>query len=153
MSDVLDFIPEVTIKNVIKLSHTKMLEGLRPYVLEKIPEGLIGNEEGIREADRLIGRFANLYSYLIYLQSHVHSEASRHKLMGDDGEYEVLTRKKTSLYELARGVRYKQEACSRMLTARLSEESDDDVFDKPDYKGRVQREQNRRLTGWDAVKS
>ncbi len=145
------YVPEVTIKNVDKLSMLKILQGLEPYCLEPIPEGIIDNPDGVKIVDRLIGRFANLYVYMMFLYGHLNSEANRFKIMGDDAEYTIATKKKDAIFELARGVHYKQEACSRMLTALLREVDDDQVFDQPAHGARRAKEQQRRMSGWDAV--
>lgn len=148
------FIPAVTVNNVIEMGYKEMLEGLEPFVLEEIPEGAAGSPEALLAADRLIGRFANLYSYLIYLFSHVSNEANRMKLMGDNEVYSILTRKKDSLYELARAVRYKHEACSRMLTAHNMAESEE-VFDRVDHQARAKRaapKKGKRMKAWEAVR-
>lgn len=149
------YVQEVTIDNVVKMEMKKVLKALEPHCLELVPEGIIENPDGVKIIDRLIGRFANLYVYMMFLYGHLNSEAQRLKLIGDDDESVALTRKKDAIFELARGVHYKQEACSRMLTALLREVDDDQILDRPNHEGRRKAEEARRgpktMSGWNAV--
>ena len=131
-----DHIPAVTIRNVARLPFRRMLEGLEPYVLERVPEGLGMDTDAIQETDRLIGRFSNLYAYLMYLFSFIANEALLAKSLGDDDLYSSLVRKKEALYELARAVRYKHEACSRMITIAFNQAEEAMPFDRVDTKAR-----------------
>lgn len=147
-----EYIPEVTVENIDELSMVDVLRGIKPYCLEPVPEGIIDHPDGVKIVDRLIGRFANLYAYLMFLYGHLNSESNRLKLIGDDMGYSISVKKKDSIFEIARAVRYKQEACSRMLTALLREADDDEVFDQPNHGNRMKKEQDRRrVSGWNAV--
>lgn len=146
---------DITINNVIDVKFSEFLDGLRPILTEEIPEGTRGDPEALTEIDRLIGRFANTYSYLITLYSVVANEANRLKMIGNQTEYHIMMRKKESLFEFARAIRYKQEACSRMLTMHMAM-TEDDVFDQVDYKGRakkVKAKKSGRVSrgGWKSV--
>jgi len=141
-----EYIPSVTVKNVTKMKFSEMLTLLKPYVLEFIPEGILGDQDAYGEIERLLGRFANIYAYLMYLYSHVANETNRAKHADDTVRKDMLTQKKNALFELARAVRYKHEACSRMLTAALGQEKHNAVFETADIKSRV-----RKVGGWEAV--
>lgn len=145
-------IPNVTAQNVVALPFKDMLKGLEPYVLEPVPEGAAGDAEALHAIDRLIGRFANLYTYMIFLYSVVAHESLAMKLLGDDTAYSILQRKKDALYELARGVRYKHEACSRMLTAHITGQEGKAPFDRIDHQARAQKAGKKSMHGWEAVK-
>lgn len=149
----MSYIPDVTAENVSEIPFNEMMRGLRSYVLEEVPEGTNADPEVLQDIDRLIGRFANLYSYLIYLYAVVANEANRLKLIDAGESYKLMVRKKDALYELARAVRYKHQACSRMLTAYQEEESPSHPpFDRADYQGREKRQKERRqVKGWNHV--
>lgn len=142
-----DYIPNVTIDNVTTLSFTDMLIALKPYTQERIPEGVSHSAEAYTDIEQMIGRFANVYSYLIYLYAYVANSVNIAKRKGDTERKEALTRKKDALYELARAVRYKHEACSRMLTAALNY-NESQVFERPDGKAREKQAETRRMHGW-----
>ena len=146
-----DYIPTVTIKNVAVMPFNKMLKALQPYALEIIPEGIQQDPDAYQEIERLIGRFANIYSYMIYLYAYLANQVNKAKLVGDMSLKDKMIRKRDAMYELARSVRYKHEACSRMLTAALGYD-EGKVFERPDGKGREERAGKRKkMRGWDSV--
>jgi hypothetical protein len=146
--DYSDYIPKVTIKNVTRISFKKMLLALKPYTQEHIPEGILHDPDAYTEIERLIGRTANLYAYLMHLYAYVANETTRAKLVGDTELKDKLMRKRDALFELGRAVHYKQEACSRMLTAALG--YDKGVFERVDGKAREEQADGRKkMRGWD----
>lgn len=146
-----NYIPTVTVRNVVGMTFKDMLEALHPYVLEEVPEGILQDADAYQEIERLIGRFSNMYSYLIYLYAHLANQVNVAKRKGNTDKKDRLIRKRDAIYELARAIRYKHEACSRMLTAALGYE-ESQVFEKVDGKGREEKVKNRRtMHGWDAV--
>lgn len=147
MMDSSNYIPKVTIDNVTKMPFKKMLLALQPYTQEHVPEGVLHDPDAYTEIERLIGRLANIYAYLIHLYAYVANQVNVSKRKGDSERREKLTRKKDALYELARAVRYKHEACSRMLTAALNY-NEKQVFERPDGKAREETAETRRLHGW-----
>lgn len=146
-----DYIPTVTINNIIKIPFKKMLLALKPYVLEHVPEGILQDPEVYVEIERLIGRLSNIYSYMIYLYSYVANAVNTAKLAGDLDQKDKLIRKRDAIYELARSVRYKHEACSRMLTAALGYE-EGKVFERVDGKAREEKARGKKkMKGWDHI--
>jgi len=146
-----NYIPRVTIKNVTKMPFKKMLLALQPYTQEHIPEGILGDPDAYIEIERLIGRTANIYAYMMHLYAFVANEVNRAKLAGNTEAKDRLMRKRDALYELGRAVRYKQEACSRMLTAALGYD-EKKVFEKVDGKAREeQAESRKKMPGWEAI--
>lgn len=148
-----DYIPTVTIKNVTGMGFKKMLLALKPYTQEHIPEGILGDPDAYIEIERLIGRTANIYAYMVYLQAYVANQVNVAKRAGDIEKKESLIRKRDALYELARAVKYKHSACSRMLTAALGYEEEKKVFERPDGKAREEKAKDkfkdRKMRGWD----
>ncbi len=146
-----DYIPTVTIKNVKKMPFNTMLKALNPYVLEHVPEGILQDPDVYQEIERLIGRFSNIYSYMIYLYAYLANQVNKAKLAGDTELKDRMIRKRDAIYELARSVRYKHEACSRMLTAALGYD-EGKVFERPDGKAREASVGKRKsMRGWDGV--
>lgn len=144
-----DYIPEVTVNNIFEIPFREMLDGISPYALEEVPEGTGRDPDVLHEIDMLLGRFANLYSYLIHLYAAVANEANRLQLSGATDEYKIMVRKKEALYEIARSVRYKHEAVSRMLTVYQEEE---EPFERPNYQAREERQKKRRrMKEWGNV--
>lgn len=142
-------LPSVTVNNIREIGFLEMIEGLEPYVLEEIPEGTEGDEESLRLIDTLLGRFANLYTYLVLLYSVAADHANRARVLGADEEYKSLVRKKDALYELSRGVKLKWQACSRMLTKHIEE--DDEPYERANYKARSTKKEQRAMKGWSDV--
>lgn len=126
----------VTTDNLRDMPFMEMLNSLEPFVLEDIPEGIQDDPTGKgEEVDTLLGRFANLYSYLMYLYSFASYESDRVKLIeGQSAQWKTMVRKKDALFELAKAVRMKWKACSRMLTGLIK--SEEEVFDRVDYQAR-----------------
>lgn len=149
--DKTNYIPSVTIKNVRNMPFNTMLKALKPYVLEHVPEGILQDPDVYQEIERLIGRFSNIYSYMIYLYAYLANQVNKAKLAGDGELRDKMIRKRDAVYELARSVRYKHEACSRMLTAALGYD-EGKVFERPDGKAREEKVEKRRvMKGWDSV--
>lgn len=143
-------IPSVTVNNIEDIGFLEMVEGLTPYVLEEIPEGTAdGDEETMQRIDRLLGRFANLYTYLVLLYAVSADHANRARVLGNDEKYKALIRKKDALYELSRGVKLKWQACSRMLTKAI--EDDDEPYERASYSNRAQKKDSRKMKGWGDV--
>lgn len=142
-------IPSVTINNIEDIGFLEMIEGLEPFVLEEIPEGTDGSEEVMNEIDRLLGRFANLYTYLVMLYAVVADHSNRARVLGNDEKYKALVRKKDALYELSRGVKLKWQACSRMLTKAIEDE--DEPFERANYPRRSEKKEQRQMKGWGDV--
>lgn len=147
MSDSTTYIPTVTPENVISISFREMMDGITPYALIEVPEGA-SDPESLQQIDDLLGKLANLYSYLIVLYSHVANEAARLKIIGLRDEYSLMVRKKDALFEIARGIRYKHQACSRKITAHQEEEG---LYERADYRGREER-RDRRVRGWQPAR-
>lgn len=142
-------IPSVTVNNIEDIGFLEMAEGLKPFVLEEVPEGTDGSEEDLNEIDRLLGRFANLYTYLVMLYAVAADHANRARVLGNDEKYKALVRKKDALYELSRGVKLKWQACSRMLTKHIEE--DDEPFERANYPNRKEKKEQRQMKGWGDV--
>lgn len=151
--------PSVTTDTLVDMPFRDFLSALEPWLLEPVPEGAEGDPEVLRQIDRLLGRFANLYSYLVFLHAFASYEAKRLSLAGAQQEYSLMIEKRDALYEFSRAVKQKKEACSRMLTV-WQEETGSDNFDRVDYEGREERARRRRshktpdgktFNGWDAV--
>lgn len=147
------YIPQLTINNVGAIPLKKMLRTLEPYTQTHVPEGIQGDPEAYQEIERLIGRFANVYGYMMQLYSQLAWEVNMAKRQGLKDRQEDMTRKKDAMYQLGRAVKYKQEACSRMLTAAIG--YDRDLFERPDGKGREEQadaiKAKRSMKGWSNV--
>lgn len=140
----MSYIKKVNQKNIVDISFKDMMEGLEPYVLEELPEGAIGDADALQQIDEMIGRLANLYAYMMSLWARVADHANTLKLLDAQSEYTIMMRKRDALYELARAVRYKHEAASRMLTAHQELEGSNVPFDRADHEG-------RKMRTWGAV--
>lgn len=136
-----NYIPNVTVNNLVDMSFMDMLDGISPYVLEEVPE--VSNKKDLEKIDKLLARFANLYAYLLHLYSFVAYEARKAKASDLTHEWKELVRKKEALHELASGVKMKWKACSRLVTFHLK---DNEVFDRVDYENR-----NKGMKGWKTV--
>src|SRR5690606_35464603 len=123
-------IESLSVNNLRDMPFNRMLEELRPLVLEPVPHGTGGDAETLLLLDQQLGKFANLYTYLLNLHAYASNETKRLKLLDDDTGYAVMVRKRDALYNLASGVKRKWEAVSRMITLALG---DSDVFDRRDY--------------------
>jgi hypothetical protein len=111
-------IPNISINNVLTVPYTELLEAIGAIALEKLPEGGQNDPARLQEIDRLLARFANLHSYLVYLWAFVSHTTNSRKLMGDSAGHLDAAKRKETLYEIAASVKLKQEAVSRMLTVQ-----------------------------------
>lgn len=152
--DPLDYIPAVTTRNVLEMPFDDFLEALRPYLLERVPEGVLGQPSDVMmEVDRLIGRFANVYAYLSVLLAYVWAKAREVKST-DKAEFERRMAKKEALYRFCRSVELKWQASSRQVTVETESELD---FERPAYGARSERSREHkpqaagRTKGWGAV--
>lgn len=143
----LDYISGVTVKNIAEMPFPRMLELLSPHLLERVPEGIMGDKDALNLVDQQIGRFANLYAYLSVLFGFVGSEARRWKA-SDRPRYESLMAKKDALYRFLQAVELKWRSCSRQVTIETESEVD---FERPNYGARQDKAAGRRVSGWDAV--
>lgn len=141
----------LTANNVVDHDLAEILEILEPYVLEEIPEGTIGHDEAKMEIDRLLGRFANLYAYIITLWAHVSHAQAMARSEGDSKRGSYLTKMRDALWELSRAVKLKWQACSRLITS--AQEEEEHPFERADYHGREEKIKKRRsrMQGWDVV--
>jgi hypothetical protein len=146
-------VPALTVDNLRSVSFSDMLAALRPLVLEEVPEDALNDPEVLTDLDRLMGRFANLYSLLIDLHAAALDWASRFKLVDNDAEYQVMMKKKDALWELSRAVKLKYEACSRKLTLHIEAEERD--TQPANYPARQERAKGRGkpkpIRGWGNV--
>ena len=143
-----DYIPAVTLRNVVDMPFLDMLDGLKPYLLERVPEGIMGDEDALRKVDQQIGRFANVYAYVSVLFGQV-GHAARKTKSTDKGKYEELMAKKDALYRFLQALELKWKSCSRQVTIETESEVG---FDRPDYRGREEKARGRPMRGWDAVR-
>ena len=125
---------------------SRLIQRLASF-LDKSTRGL---DATLRQIERLIGRLANMYSYMIFLYAYLANQVNEAKLEGDMRLKDKLIRKKDAIYELSRGIRYKHEACSRMLTAALGYE-ESKVFERADGRGREKRMGKKKMPGWEGV--
>ena len=109
------YIEEVTIHNVTTIKFDKLLEHIGEIALELLPEGGLNDSNRLHQIDVSLGRFANLYSYLIHLYAFVSYQAERQANISKDGIWKDLLRRKDALYEIAQAVKGKRESASRML--------------------------------------
>lgn len=122
----------ITPNNVDRVDFDELLNTVAHISLVEIPDPI---DENMGEIIGLIQYFANVYSYLIALYARCNYLSAVKKHDGNSDEATLLIRRKDALYEIARGVRYKQEACSRLLTGKMAS---DEVghWDRPDIQGR-----------------
>lgn len=143
-------IPSVTANNVADLPFQKFIDGITPLVLEPVPEGT--GDEDMQQIDKLLARFANLYTYLATLHAVVGDAANRARVMGDDERQKALLRKKEALWEISRGVKLKWMACSRKLTKHIEDDDEDgSPFEAANHGARKGRKQDRAMKGWGDV--
>lgn len=142
------YIPAVTVKNVSDMPFKKLLKSLRPYVSEQVPEGVLGDVDAYQKVEEQLGRFANLYAYMIELYAFVSHNVRVAKRSGDKKLADELTGKRDAIYELARAVKYKYDACSRMLTAVLGFD-EKDTHDSVNVESR--KRNNKKMKGWANV--
>jgi hypothetical protein len=115
MTLIQPYIEGVTIQNIKSMKFDEMLEKIGDIALERLPEGSRGSASALANIDVALGRFANLYSYLIHLWAYLSNEAEKQALMAKDENWKMLLRKKDAVYEIAQAVKGKRESASRML--------------------------------------
>lgn len=96
----------------------ELLESIGTIALEKLPEGGYNDPDRLQQIDKMLGRFANYYAYLMYLWAHVSNATNTRKLMGDTTGHLDAAKRKETLYELAQAIKMKHESASRMLTVQ-----------------------------------
>lgn len=117
-------IPNIDTKNVLTVPYHELLESIGQLALEKLPDGGLNDPNRLQEIDRLLARFANLHTYLVYLWAFVSNTTNSRKLMGDSAGHLDAAKRKETLYEIASSVKLKQEAVSRMLTVQQLTENE-----------------------------
>lgn len=109
----------VNTTNVMSMPFLEFLEALGTIALEKLPEGGINDPDRLTQIDKMLGRFANYYAYLMYLWAFTSNMTNSRKLMQDKGPAHLdAAKRKETLYEIAQAVKMKHEATSRMLTVQ-----------------------------------
>lgn len=142
-------IPSLTTNNVNEIAFVDLIDAISPFALEEVPEGTGGDPDALTELDRLMGRFANLYGYLIHLWAASSDWMNRYKVMGDTDAERTMRRKKDALWEISRVVKLKYEACSRMITAHVEERQGQ--MGGPNYQRRQARAEGKKMQSWDTV--
>lgn len=136
-------VSSVTVNNIAEIGYQKMLEGIMPLVLIEVPEGTNGGDPAVMTIlDGLMGKYANIYAYLITLFAAAAGAAERYRIMDADDKQKDCIRKKDALWELSRAVKLKYQACSRMLTKHI--EDDEDLPERADVRGRAMAAEHRR---------
>lgn len=114
-----DTMPQnITHNNVHLIEWEDLIQTLADLTLKEIPDP---SDENMAEIISLMKYFANVYSWLTVMYARCSVEATAMRAAGmDKVEVDLMTRRKDAIYEISRGVRYKQEACSRLLTGKMA---------------------------------
>jgi hypothetical protein len=154
-------IPNIDTKNVLTVPYADLLEAIGTLALEKLPEGGLNDPKRLQEIDRLLARFANLHSYLVYLWAFVSNATNSRKVMGDSIGHLDAAKRKETLYEIAASVKLKQEAVSRMLTVQQLTKDDlhehrvynkGTPFEATEAENKASRVKSSGASGWASVR-
>lgn len=122
--------------NICSVSFPDMLAAVSAFSLERVPEG--NTPQDLTLIDQQLARFANQYAYLIHLFAQVAYEVVRLKRL-DPEAAEAMIKKKDALYEIAKAVKLKWQACSRRLTKSMGDDEEELPYEHRNYQQAEQK--------------